>query len=98
LTKVSFHKDYVLVETDTINLADLKIMELRMYYLVEIHDTASEEVGCIMEDLEGVLQPRKFDTFSKAKVQAGLVKEKLTKTQYTHIVSVDNDKPTNSET
>ena len=98
MTKVSLHKEYILVETDTINLADLRKVELRMYYLVEIHDTASENVGCIMEDLEGVLQPRKFDTFSKAKVQAGLVKEKLTKTQYTHIVSIENDKPTTNET
>lgn len=90
MTKVSFHKEYTLVETETINLADLRNESIRMYYLVEIHDTSSEEIGCLMEELEGVLQPKKFDTFSQANVQAAIIKEKLRKTQYTHIVSVND--------
>ena len=92
MTKVSFHKDHVLVETDTINLADLRNAEIRMYYVVEIHDVNSEDVGCIMkENEEGQLAPTRFDSFSKAKVQASLVDAQLPKGKYTHIVSMNDD-------
>jgi len=90
LTKVSFHKEYILVETEVIDLTDLRNDEIRMYYLVEIHDTESEEIGCIMEEVDGQLEPTRFDTFSQAKVQAAIVKEKLRKTQYTYIVSFND--------
>ena len=93
MTKVSFHKEYVLVETDTINLTDLRNAELRMYYIVEIHDVDSEDIGCIMkENDEGQLAPTRFDTFSKARVQAALVDAQLPKGKYTHIVSLNDDK------
>jgi hypothetical protein len=88
--KVSLHKEYVLVETEVIDLSDLRNDEIRMYYLVEIHDTESEEIGCIMEEVDGQMQPTRYDTYSKAKVQSVLIKEKLSKTQYTHIVSVND--------
>ena len=92
MTKVSFHRDHVLVETDTINLADLRNAEIRMYYIVEIHDVDSDEIGCIMkENEEGQLAPTRFDTFSKAKVQASLVDSQLPKGKYTHIVSMNDD-------
>ena len=92
MTKVSFHKEYVLVETDTINLEDLRIAELRMYYIVEIHDVDSDDIGCIMkENEEGQLAPTRFDTFSKAKVQASLVDAQLPKGKYTHIVGMNDD-------
>jgi ATP-dependent RNA circularization protein (DNA/RNA ligase family) len=87
LTKVSFHKEYTLVETENINLADLRNESVRMYYLVEIHDTDSDEIGCIMESVDGEMKPIKYDTFSQAKVQASLIKSTLSKTQYTYIVS-----------
>ena len=90
MTKVSFHKEYTLVETETINLADLRNESIRMYYLVEIHDTDSDEIGCIMESVDGEMKPIKYDTFSQAKVQAAIIKEKLRKTQYTHIVSFND--------
>jgi len=90
LTKVSFHKEYTLIETDVIDLSDLRNDKIRMYYLVEIHDTESEEIGCIMEEVDGQLEPTRFDTFSQAKVQAAIVKEKLRKTQYTYIVSFND--------
>ena len=89
--KVSFHKEYTLIETEVIDLSDLRNEQIRMYYLVEIHDTESEEIGCIMEeDDDGNLSPKKFDTFSQANVQASLLKDKLSKTQYTHLVSIDD--------
>lgn len=88
--KVSFHKEYILVETEVIDLSNLRNDEIRMYYIVEIHDTESEEIGCIMEEVDGKMQPTRFDTFSQANVQSVLIKEKLSKTQYTHIVSVND--------
>ena len=92
MTKVSFHKEYVLVETDTINLTDLRNAELRMYYIVEIHDVDSEDIGCIMkENDEGQLAPTRFDTFSKARVQAALVDAQLPKGKYVHIESMNDD-------
>ena len=90
MTKVSFHKDYVLVETEIITLADLRIEKLRMYYVVEIHDVDSEEIGCIMEEIDGTMQPVKYDTFSKAKVQAALVSKDLPKGKYIHIESMND--------
>ena len=90
MTKVSLHKEFILVETDTINLADLRNVKLRMYYVVEIHDVDSEEIGCIMEEIDGVMQPVKYDTFSKAKVQAALVAKDLPKGKYVHIESMND--------
>jgi hypothetical protein len=43
-----------------------------------------------MEEVDGQMQPTRYDTYSKAKVQSVLIKEKLSKTQYTHIVSVND--------
>ena len=90
MTKVSFHREFILIETDVIDLTDLRNNEIRMYYLVEIHDTESEEIGCIMESVDGDMKPVRYDTFSQAKVQAAIIKEKLRKTQYTHIVSFND--------
>lgn len=90
MTKVSLHKEFVLVETEVIDLSDLRNDEIRMYYLVEIHDTESKQIGCIMSEIEGELKPTRFNTYSQANVQASLIKEKLSKTQYTHIVSFND--------
>jgi ATP-dependent RNA circularization protein (DNA/RNA ligase family) len=89
LTKVSLHKQYILVETETINLADLRNAELRMYYIVEIHDVDSDDIGCIMKEIDGEMQPVKYDTFSKAKVQAALIAKDLPKGKYVHIETVN---------
>lgn len=92
MTKVSFHSEYTLVKTDTIDFSKLKEKKSRMYMLVEIHDTESDEVGCIMEEIDGQLVPQKFDTHSQANYHAVLIKEKLRKSQYTHIVWINEDK------
>jgi len=64
-----------------------------LHYLVEIHDKNSDVIGCIMEEDEnGNLSPKKFDSHSKANVQASLLKEKLTEGKYTQIVSVEDER------
>jgi hypothetical protein len=43
------------------------------------------------ENDDGQLAPTRFDSFSKAKVQASLVDAQLPKGKYTHIVSMNDD-------
>ena len=87
MTKVSLHEEYILVETDDINLSDLRkgMIELT-YYVVEIHDTENDKVGILTDTETGEIS--KFNTFSQAKVQSILLKENLTENMYTKIVTL----------
>jgi len=68
-----------------------------MYYIVEIHDKESEELGCLMHEENGQMVPTRFDSFSKAKVQAAIIKKELKATQYTNIVSFESDSASSEE-
>tara|TARA_B100002019_G_C21238009_1_gene583863 strand:- start:231 stop:422 length:192 start_codon:yes stop_codon:yes gene_type:complete len=48
-----------------------------MYYIVEIHNTESEEIGVLTHEEEGEQVISKFDSWSKAQVQAALLKQQL---------------------
>ena len=68
MTKVSLHDEFVLVETDDINLDDLRKGLISLtYYVVEIHDTENDKVGILTDTETGKIS--KFNTFSQAKVQ-----------------------------
>ena len=88
LTKVSLHKEYVLVETEVIDFNTLKKeIVMNRYFVVEIHDNESDKIGVLTHEVEGESQLSKFDSFSQAKVQEALLKENLTENLYTKIVS-----------
>lgn len=88
MTKVSLHDEFVLVETDDINLADLRKGLIKLtYYVVEIHDTENDKVGILTDTETGEIS--KFSTFSQAKVQSVLLKENLTDNMYTKIVTIE---------
>lgn len=90
LTRVSLHEEYVLVETDEINLEDLrKGLVTVTYYVVEIHDTENDKVGILTDSETGEIS--KFSTFSQAKVQSVLVKENLTENMFTKIVTLEDN-------
>jgi len=89
LTKVSLHDEFVLVETDDINLDDLRKGLISLtYYVVEIHDTENDKVGILTDTETGEIS--KFNTFSQAKVQSVLLKEQLTDNMYTKIVTQED--------
>ena len=88
MTKVSLHDEFVLVETDDINLDDLRKGLISLtYYVVEIHDTENDKVGILTDTETGEIS--KFYTFSQAKVQSVLLKEQLTDNMYTKIVTLE---------
>ena len=90
MTKVSLHDEFVLVETDDINLDDLRKGLISLtYYVVEIHDTENDKVGILTDSETGEIS--KFNTFSQAKVQSVLLKEQLTDNMYTKIVTTDDN-------
>ncbi len=90
LTKVSLHKEYVLVETEVIDFNTLKKeIVMNRYFVVEIHDTESDKIGVLMHIVDGEDRLSKFDSFSQANVQAALLKENLTENLYTKIVSYE---------
>lgn len=90
MTKVSLHDEFVLVETDDINLADLRKGLIKLtYYVVEIHDTENDKVGILTDTETGEIS--KFNSFSQAKVQSVLLKENLTDNMYTKIVTIDDN-------
>jgi len=90
LTKVSLHKDYVLVETDDIDLSELRAGKITMtYYIVEIHDTENDHIGVLTE--KGSELPQKFSSFSQAKIQSALLKQQLTENMSTKIVSFEEE-------
>ena len=90
LTRVSLHEEYVLVETDEINLEDLrKGLVTVTYYVVEIHDTENDKVGILTDSETGEIS--KFSTFSQAKVQSVLIKENLTENMFTKIVTLEDN-------
>lgn len=89
LTRVSLHEEFILVETDEINLADIRKGLITLtYYVVEIHDTENDKVGVLTDSETGEMS--KFSTFSQAKVQSVLLKENLTDNMYTKIVTIDD--------
>lgn len=89
MTKVSLHEEFVLVETDEINLNDLRKGLITVtYYVVEIHDTENDKVGVLTDTDTGEIS--KFSTFSQAKVQSVLLKENLTDNMYTKIVTFED--------
>lgn len=89
MTKVSLHDEFVLVETDDINLDDLRKGLISLtYYVVEIHDTENDKVGILTDTETGKIS--KFNTFSQAKVQSVLLKEQLTDNMYTKIVTLED--------
>ena len=88
MTRVSLHDEFVLVETDDINLDDLRKGVISLtYYVVEIHDTENDKVGILTDTETGEIS--KFYTFSQAKVQSVLLKEQLTDNMYTKIVTLE---------
>lgn len=90
MTKVSLHEEFVLVETDEINLNDLRKGLITVtYYVVEIHDTENDKVGVLTDSETGEIS--KFSTFSQAKVQSVLLKENLTDNMYTKIVTFEDN-------
>jgi len=91
LTKVSFHKEYILVETDVIDLTELRKGKVSlMYYIIEIHNTENDEIGVLMHDEAGEQVITKFDSWSKAKVQAGVLGSRLQPNLSTKIVSFED--------
>jgi len=58
-----------------------------MYYIIEIHNTENSDIGVLMHDEEGTQVITKFDSWSKAKVQAGILETKLQPNLSTKIVS-----------
>ena len=88
LTRVSLHDEFVLVETDNINLDDLRKGLISLtYYVVEIHDTENDKVGILTDTKTGEIS--KFTSFSQAKVQSVLLKENFTENMYTKIVTIE---------
>ena len=88
LTKVSLHDEFILVETDDINLADLRKGLIKLtYYVVEIHDTENDKVGILTDTKTGEIS--KFNSFSQAKVQSVLLKENFTDKMYTKIITIE---------
>lgn len=89
--KVSFHKECILVETDTIDLTELRKGKISiMYYIIEIHNTENDDIGVLMHDEAGEQVITKFDSWSKAKVQAGLLGNQLQPNLSTKIVSFED--------
>ncbi len=86
----SIKSTHVLVETEVVSFEKIK-KENKMtevYYLVEIHSTQSDEIGLMCDEVDGVQHPTKFDSFSKARVQAAKLEEQLGKSRwFTKIIS-----------
>jgi len=90
LTKVSLHKDYILVETEIIDLSEIRKGNISiMYYIIEIHNTENEDIGVLMHDESGVQVITKFDSWSKAKAKAGILGNQLQPNLSTKIVSYE---------
>lgn len=91
MTKVSLHKEFVLVETDVIDLTKLREGKISiMYYIVEIHNTENDDIGVLMHEEAGEQTITKFDSWSKAKVQAELLSKQLQPNLSTKIVSFED--------
>lgn len=81
---------HVLIETETVDFKKLKeeVKMTEVYYLVEIHSIESDEIGLMCDEIDGVQHPTKFDSFSKARVQAAKLEEQLGKSRwFTKIIS-----------
>ena len=88
--KVSFHKECILVETEVIDLSELRKGKISiMYYIIEIHNTENDDIGVLMHDEAGEQIITKFDSWSKAKAQAGILGSKLQPNLSTKIVSFE---------
>ena len=91
MTKVSLHNDYILVETEIIDLSELRKGKISiMYYIVEIHNTENDDIGVLMHEEDGEQVITKFDSWSKAKAQAGLLGKNLQPNLTTKIVSFED--------
>ena len=91
MTKVSLNKDHILVETEIIDLSELRKGKVSiMYYIVEIHNTENEDVGVLTHEENGEQIISKFDSWSKAKAQAGLLGKNLQPNLTTKIVSFED--------
>jgi hypothetical protein len=89
--KASFHEDYILIETDVIDLSELRKGKISiMYYIIEIHNTENDDIGVLMHDEAGEQVITKFDSWSKAKAQAGILGTKLQPNLSTKIVSFED--------
>ena len=89
--KVSLHEKYVLVETEVIDLSELRKGKISiMYYIIEIHNTENDDIGVLMHDEAGEQVITKFDSWSKAKAQAGILGERLQPNLSTKIVSFED--------
>lgn len=60
-----------------------------MYYIIEIHNTENSDIGVLMHEEAGEQVITKFDSWSKAKVQAGLLSNQLQPNLSTKIVSFE---------
>lgn len=88
----SSKESFILIETETIDLTDLRNGKISlMYYVVEIYNDENDEVGVLTHEEDGEQVISKFDSFSKAKVQEGLVKQKIEKPLKTRIVSQEEN-------
>ena len=91
MTKVSLNKDHILVETEIIDLSELRKGKVSiMYYIVEIHNTENEDIGVLTHEENGEQIISKFDSWSKAKAQAGLLGKNLQPNLTTKIVSFED--------
>jgi len=91
LTKVSLNKDHILVETEVIDLSELRKGKVSiMYYIVEIHNTENDDIGVLTHEENGEQIISKFDSWSKAKAQAGLLGKNLQPNLTTKIVSFED--------
>ena len=91
MTKVSFHKEYILVETEVIDLTELRKGKVSLlYYIIEIHNTENDDIGVLMHDEAGEQVITKFDSWSKAKAQAGVLSSRLQPNLSTKIVSFED--------
>ena len=91
MTKVSLNKDHILVETEIIDLSELRKGKVSiMYYIVEIHNTENDDIGVLTHEENGEQIISKFDSWSKAKAQAGLLGKNLQPNLTTKIVSFED--------
>ena len=91
MTKVSLNKDHILVETEVIDLSELRKGKVSiMYYIVEIHNTENDDIGVLTHEENGEQIISKFDSWSKAKAQAGLLGKNLQPNLTTKIVSFED--------
>jgi len=89
--KVSLNKDHILVETEVIDLSELRKGKVSiMYYIVEIHNTENDDIGVLTHEENGEQIISKFDSWSKAKAQAGLLGKNLQPNLTTKIVSFED--------